>query len=157
MSHLVRWKVNWVRVRDKPLTEKTRFQFPFRLNGIWSWWQLNQIFWTKWNSFWFKIERKIVTKIISQSIWKEILFPQCERLASLGIMGSQLRPPWNWADHHPCDLNWAPIMTREASLSMADVIFPVWLWPSMLTGIILIVDLRCSNFLAKWVPNLEPS
>ena len=33
----------------------------------------------KWNSIWFKIERKTVTMIISHSIWKEleVLFSQC--------------------------------------------------------------------------------
>ena len=45
-------------------TEKTIFPFPFKLNGIWSWWQLSFRFWTKWNSIWFKIERKTVTTII---------------------------------------------------------------------------------------------
>ena len=36
-------------------------------------------FWPKWMSIWFKIERKTVTTIISQSIWKEMeyYFSQC--------------------------------------------------------------------------------
>ena len=53
-------------------TEKTIFPFPFTLNGIRSWWQLSFRFWTKWNSIWFKIERKTVTTIISHSMWKEM-------------------------------------------------------------------------------------
>ena len=52
-------------------TEKTMFQIPFILNGIWSWWQFSFRFWTKWDSIWFKIEKKTVTTIISHSIWKE--------------------------------------------------------------------------------------
>ena len=37
-------------------------------------------FWTKWNSLWFKIEKKTVTTIISYSMWKEmeIEFFQCK-------------------------------------------------------------------------------
>ena len=58
---------------------KTIFPFPFKLNGIWSWWQFSFRFWTKWISIWFKIERKTVTTIVSHSIWKEIEyeFSQC--------------------------------------------------------------------------------
>ena len=56
----------------KEYTEKTIFLFPFKLNGIWSWWQFSFRFWTKWNSIWVKIERKTVTTIISHSMWKEI-------------------------------------------------------------------------------------
>ena len=41
-------------------TEKTIFPFPFILNGIRSLWQFSFHFWTKWNSIWFKIERKTV-------------------------------------------------------------------------------------------------
>ena len=53
-------------------TDKTIFPFPFTLNGIWSWWQIFFRFWTKWNSIWFKIERKTVFTIISHSMWKEM-------------------------------------------------------------------------------------
>ena len=53
-------------------TEKTSIPFPFKLNGIWSWWHLSFRFWTKWKSIWFKIERKTVITIISHSIWKEM-------------------------------------------------------------------------------------
>ena len=37
------------------------------------------IFWTKWSSIWFKIERKTVTTTIPHSIWKEMeyYFSQC--------------------------------------------------------------------------------
>ena len=31
-------------------TEKTIFPFPFKFNGIWSWWQFFFRFWTKWKS-----------------------------------------------------------------------------------------------------------
>ena len=51
-------------------TEKTTFPFPFKLNGIWSWWQFSFRFWTKWNSIWFKI--KTVTTTIFHSIRKEM-------------------------------------------------------------------------------------
>ena len=65
--------------RNSIYTEKTIFPFPFKLNGIWSWWQFSFRFWTKWISIWFKIERKTVTTIVSHSIWKEIEyeFSQC--------------------------------------------------------------------------------
>ena len=66
--------------------EKTIFPFPFKLNGIWSWWQFSFRFWTKWNSIWFKIERKkTIPTIISHSMWKEIEheFSQCTRLQVL--------------------------------------------------------------------------
>ena len=53
-------------------TEKTSIPFPFKSNGIWSWWQFSFRSWTKWKSVWFKIERKTVTTIISHSIWKEM-------------------------------------------------------------------------------------
>ena len=53
-------------------SEKTRFPFPFALNGIWSWWQFSFRFWTKWISIWFKIEMKTVTTIISHSMRKEM-------------------------------------------------------------------------------------
>ena len=55
------------------------FPFPFKLNGIWPWWQFSFRFLTKWKSTWFKIERKIVATIISHSMWKEmeIYFSQC--------------------------------------------------------------------------------
>ena len=53
-------------------TAKTIFPFPFTLNGVWSWWQFSFRLWTKWSSIWFKIERKIVTTIISHSMWKEL-------------------------------------------------------------------------------------
>ena len=56
----------------KIYAEKTRFPFPFTLNGIRSWWRISFRFWTEWNSIRFKIERKTVTTIISQSIWKEM-------------------------------------------------------------------------------------
>ena len=41
--------------------------------------KLSLRFWTKWNSIWFKIESKTVTRIISHSIWQEIEyeFSQC--------------------------------------------------------------------------------
>jgi len=38
----------------KLYTEKTRFAFPFKLNGIWSWGQFSFRFWTKWISIWFR-------------------------------------------------------------------------------------------------------
>ena len=57
---------------DSACTEKTIFLFPFKLNGIWSWWQFSFQFWTKWTSIWFKIKRKTVTTIISHSMWKEM-------------------------------------------------------------------------------------
>ena len=44
-------------------TEKTTFPIPFKLNGIWWWWQFSFRFWTKWTSIWFKIQRKTVTTI----------------------------------------------------------------------------------------------
>ena len=66
-------------------------------------------FWTKWNSIWFKIERKTVTTIISHSIWMEMetQFSQCmenetiqrsrvqssQRLSSLGISRGELSSP----------------------------------------------------------------
>ena len=53
-------------------TEKTTFPFPFKSNWIWLWWQFSFRFWTKYNSIWFKVERKTVTTIISHSIWKEM-------------------------------------------------------------------------------------
>ena len=68
---------NWEKipcVNCAPPTEKTRIQFPFKLNGTWSWWQFSFRYWTKWNSIWFKIERKNVTTIISHWIWEEIKF-----------------------------------------------------------------------------------
>ena len=63
-------------------TEKTVLPFPFTVNGIWSWWHFSFRFWTKWNSIWFKIERKTVTMIISHSIWEEMEyeFSQCAYL-----------------------------------------------------------------------------
>ena len=76
-----RIRYNWVGVTGW-YTEKTgTIPFPFKMNGIWSWWLFFFRFWTKWNSMWFKIERKIVPKIISHSIWKEmeIWFSQCTR------------------------------------------------------------------------------
>ena len=39
--------------------------FPFDFN-----WKMEQF--SKWNSIWFKIERKNVTSIISHSMWKEM-------------------------------------------------------------------------------------
>ena len=33
---------------------------------------LSHWFWTKWNSIWFKIKRKTITTIISNSMWKEM-------------------------------------------------------------------------------------
>ena len=71
-GHLSWWEIVY--------TEKTRILFPFKLNGIWLWWQFSFQFWAKWNSIWFKIERKTVTTIISHSIWKEIEyeFSQCK-------------------------------------------------------------------------------
>ena len=51
-------------------TEKTIF--PFKLNGIWLWWQFFFRFWTKRNSIWFKIERKAVITIMSHSMWEEM-------------------------------------------------------------------------------------
>ena len=61
-------------------TEKTIFPFPFKLNGIWSWWQVSFRF-SEPNKipFMFRIERKTVTAIISHLIWKEIVyeFSQC--------------------------------------------------------------------------------
>ena len=56
--------------KEHVYTEKTRFPFPFKFNGIRSWWRFFFRFWTKWNSIWFKIERKNVTTIIFLSIWK---------------------------------------------------------------------------------------
>ena len=53
-------------------TEKTSIPFPFKLNGIWSWWQFSFRFWTKWSYIWFKIESKSGTTIISHSMWKEM-------------------------------------------------------------------------------------
>ena len=57
-------------------TEKTIIPFPFKLNGIWSWWQFSIRFWTKWKTIWFKIVRKTVNngsgkgkKIHQHSIW----------------------------------------------------------------------------------------
>jgi len=52
-------------------TEKTSIPFPFILNGIRLWWQFSFRFWTKWNSIWFKIERKPVTTIVSHWICKK--------------------------------------------------------------------------------------
>ena len=51
-------------------TEKTILPLPFTLNGIGSWWQFSFRFWIKWNSIWFKIERKTVTMILTHSMWK---------------------------------------------------------------------------------------
>ena len=45
--------------------------FPFTLNGIWSWWQFSFRFLFKWNSIWFKIERKTVTTIRFHSIYRK--------------------------------------------------------------------------------------
>ena len=51
------------------------------VNGIWSWWQFSFRFWTKWNSICFKIRRKTVTTIISQSVpvnknlYRNYIFP----------------------------------------------------------------------------------
>ena len=53
-------------------TKKTRILFPFKLIGIWLWWQFSFRFWTKWKSIRFKLERKTVITIISHSIWKEM-------------------------------------------------------------------------------------
>ena len=39
---------------DKKCTEKTSILFPFKLNGIWSWWQFSFRFLTKWKAIWFK-------------------------------------------------------------------------------------------------------
>ena len=33
--------------------EKTSITFPFKLDGIWSWWQFSFRFWSKLNSIWF--------------------------------------------------------------------------------------------------------
>ena len=57
-------------------TGKTILPFPFKLNGIWSWWQFScrfseqngilfgSIFWTKWNSIWFtKSEGKLSPRL----------------------------------------------------------------------------------------------
>ena len=54
-------------------TEKTIFPFPFKFNGIWSWWQFSFRF-SEPNGipFVFKIKRKTVTMIISHSMWKEL-------------------------------------------------------------------------------------
>ena len=70
----------------------TIFLFPFKLNGIWSWWQYSFRFWTKWNSIWFKIEWKTVTTIISHSMWKEMeyLFSQCGWCRKLANFRSEL-------------------------------------------------------------------
>ena len=58
------------RNRGRHYTKKTIFSFPFKWNGIWSWWQFYFWFWTKLKSICFEIERKTVTTIISHSIWK---------------------------------------------------------------------------------------
>ena len=42
---------------------KLVFPFPFKLNGIWSWWRFCFRFWTKWNFIWLKIESKIVSAL----------------------------------------------------------------------------------------------
>ena len=63
------WKLIYT-ARTRLYTEKTILPIPFTLNGIWSWWQFSSRFWTKWNSIWFKIEKKTVPTIISHPIWK---------------------------------------------------------------------------------------
>ena len=35
-------------------SKKTSIPFPFKSNGIRSWWQFSFRFWTKWNSVWFR-------------------------------------------------------------------------------------------------------
>ena len=93
-------------------TEITSIPFPFKLNGIWWWWQFSFRFWTKWISIWFtEIGRKTVTTIISDSILKgngilvSSVYTDAERatlirlierfgrLWSPGIIGAQLRHP----------------------------------------------------------------
>ena len=67
------WEQIWARLLLQPwYTEKTILPIPFPLNGIWSWEQFSFRFWIKWNSIWFKIERKTVTTIISHPMWKEM-------------------------------------------------------------------------------------
>ena len=64
----------WRHIWGRLYTEKTRFPFAFKFNGIWSWWQYSLRFWTKWKSIWFKIERNTVTTIYrfeneQNSVW----------------------------------------------------------------------------------------
>ena len=64
--------------------------FPFKLNGIWSWWQFSFRFLTKLNSIWLK---KSIGKLSSR--WDPI---QCERnlkycFLSVGHVGTFLGPP----------------------------------------------------------------
>ena len=54
-------------IANSECTEIARILFPFKLNGIWSWWQFSFRYWTKWNSIWFKIKTKTVSKIVSHS------------------------------------------------------------------------------------------
>ena len=74
------WQLNNARTRS-PFeikyqlagTEKTRVLFLFKLNGIWSWWQLSFRFLNQMDFHLVqKIERKTVTTIISHSMWKEM-------------------------------------------------------------------------------------
>ena len=80
---------NWA--GNSSYTEKTIFPIPFTLNGIWSWWQFSLQFLTKWNSIWFKIERKTVTTIISHSIWKEIEYEFYQCILSVPILFGKLK------------------------------------------------------------------
>ena len=68
----------------KSYTPNNRFQFPFKLNGIWSWWQFYFSFWTKGKNYlvllwtiWFKIWWKNVTYFILFEIINDSLKTSC--------------------------------------------------------------------------------
>ena len=61
-------------------TEKTIFPFPFKSNGLWSWWQFSFRFSTIWKSIWFKIKGRLSARsylIQFERKWKYSFF-QCE-------------------------------------------------------------------------------
>ena len=43
--------------------EKTCVPFPFKLNGIWSWWRVSFRFWKKWYYIWLKLKGNVSPRL----------------------------------------------------------------------------------------------
>ena len=75
-------------------TQENEFLFLSKLNGIWSWWKFSLRLLTKWNSIGFRIERKIATTVVFDSISEEseIWVSWVHRLTKLYTR----KIKWNW-------------------------------------------------------------
>ena len=125
-------------------TLRKLFPFSFSLNGIWSWWQFSFRFRTKWNSIWFKIERKTVITIISHSMWKkmETVFSvdrarqsPSRRRVQEGMKATVLRCFWNLVTSAP-----ARRMPNNEPVSIL-LFWIIYLF--VILSVILILWLKC--------------